>query len=176
MLSEPLAITNRRLLDKYGTNLSGMARYRVVFTNDQFEKRKSTFRDFHNGVVLIREVEEVRTVPKYPYAKDCYILEALNRCEGEEVLDHNGYEPLFIFRDKNDNPLDPVWRVIEMVVHVSLHPEKLSPSDFDDKERKEYEKELEYLEQYLDNQSPEIASALHDGVAITVPDLSSTKS
>ena len=175
LLSEPLDVINKRLIDRYGSNLQGQANYRVIFANTQFEKRESIYRDMYKDIIFLREVKEIREVPKYPYATNCYILELLARYHGDEVVNHNGYEPLFVFRDARGNPLDPIQRVIENILHTLFHPIKVSPADVDRSEEEQKEKEVEFMMQYMENNDPYIASMLQDGSAVTVPDMSMTK-
>src|SRR5258705_8908463 len=76
-LSVPVEEVNN-WLKKYGS-FDGMPKFRLVFANDQREKRLGTFCDYTSEGIFIREVTEVREVKKYPEEnyKDCYLLERL---------------------------------------------------------------------------------------------------
>src|SRR6476659_3793285 len=100
-------IINRRLKDIYGTDLLGQPIYRVIWSDDETEKRFGTFRDFVPGTnILVREVTEVRETKKYSYVHpSCYVLEKLffNQ-HNKEILDNRTlspqtctYEPLWVF-------------------------------------------------------------------------------
>ena len=71
---EPIEEINKHLLDNYGYFAIDTPNFRVVFSDDQYEKRFGTFEDY-NGAIFIRRVEEVREVPKYWHVKERYILE-----------------------------------------------------------------------------------------------------
>jgi hypothetical protein len=37
-----------------------------------------------------------------------------------------GYESIWFFRDKNDNPLDPTMYVVQFIIHLVFNPKRLS--------------------------------------------------
>lgn len=91
--------------------------WRVVYSHDQFEKRLITHSD--EGFELLEPI--VITVPKYrQWADNFYILErALPVPEFVEsdLADKWSYEPVWIFKDKNNNPLPPLWEVCQIVIN-----------------------------------------------------------
>jgi hypothetical protein len=106
-LIENIEDINEQLLIKYGREeeAGGKAKFRVVFSDDQFEKRITRWNDF--GAELL--FPEVRELPKYrQYIKGKFILERLVPVVGEtDLVDRVSYEPLHVFVDKNDNYLPP---------------------------------------------------------------------
>jgi len=69
---------NKLLIEKFGVDtVTGLPMWRVAWAPDQYNKRRGTFRDFTEGGIFIREVTEVREVPKYPHLRGLYILELL---------------------------------------------------------------------------------------------------
>src|SRR5262249_7313637 len=92
-----LDFLNKQIKEKYGYK-RGIPRFRIVWANDEFEKRFGTYTDWTNNGVLIREVTEVRLVPKYPIAKDRYILETVADYPMPNLVDSNGYECLWKFQ------------------------------------------------------------------------------
>lgn len=141
---------NKRLLQRAGTTVEGYQRYRLVFADSEFEKRESNFRDLYQNVTLIRDVVEVREVPKYPTAKGCYVLEQfVGRTKDTGLKNHNGYEPVWVF-EKDGKPLDPVWFAIEYLIKRLETPiEKLTQEQMDklesEEETKEYLRAMEAL-------------------------------
>src|SRR3972149_7749627 len=71
---EPIEEINKHLLDTYGYFAIDTPNFRVVYSDDQYEKRFGTFEDY-NGSIFIRRVTETREVPKYWHIKERYILE-----------------------------------------------------------------------------------------------------
>jgi len=112
---ESIETINRRLTDHYGST-NDMTNYRIVWSEDQFEFRKTAFTD--EGLELI--YPEVRKLPKYrQWIHEKFVLErltevpAINQDELELVL---SYEPLWVFEDKEGFPLRPAWIVCKFVV------------------------------------------------------------
>jgi hypothetical protein len=162
---EPLLILNRRLKDKYGT-ISDHARYRIVWSTTETEKRKGRFNDFY-GPIFLRTVEGIREVPKYPFYKDRWVLEMYTGISyfTSEVVDHNGYEPLFVF-DNNGKYLDPVWRAVEFILYRANSPVKRSASDIADEDRAKEEAEERYFFDYLTDMD---TIGIKEGRTIVVP-------
>jgi hypothetical protein len=75
------------------------------------------------------------------------------------------YEPLYKFEDKNGNPLPLDWEAIEFFMHCLLYGKPMTKSDWDDQEKKEFDREVALTYDYLDNQSPYLASKIRDGEA-----------
>lgn len=78
------------------------------------------------------------------------------------------YEAIFVFHDKDGNPLEPVWRAIEIIVNASIHgPEKVFTSRTEGLEaQKIQDKEIEYFESVLENESPYLATMFHNREAV----------
>jgi hypothetical protein len=114
---EQITTLNQRLIDHFGIDSnSGKPIFRIVWANDEVEKRKMSTLD--NGILLLFPV--VREVKKYPYIRDFYVLERLvvvpdfQREELADVL--LSYEPVWVFKDSNDNPLPPAWDPCKLIV------------------------------------------------------------
>ncbi len=123
--SEPLDIINRRLKEQYGTfSYTDMPMYRVVWSSDQVEKRWTGYTD--EGWELVNP--EVRELPKYrQWNGDCFILE---RClavpPGSDMVEEWSYEPLWAFKDHNNNPLPPNYKYCEVVIETVLEAAALA--------------------------------------------------
>ena len=103
-------VINSQLKDLYGSDIvTGLPIFRVVWSEDQVEKRHGTFVDYvPNTEIYLRTVTEVREVPKYKqWIHGRHILERLvvvpevNRAE--LPASKISYEPLWVFRKGDDN-------------------------------------------------------------------------
>jgi hypothetical protein len=117
-LTEPIDSLNRQLIDLFGIDtITGHPIWRIVFSENQFEKRLVDTTD--EGLVLLHPV--VREVPKYrQWIKEKYVLERLvlvpdvNREELGGVK--QSYEPLFVFEDGKGDYLPPKIQVAKFVI------------------------------------------------------------
>jgi len=112
---EEISAINKRLLDHYGRFTDGRANWRVVWSDDQFEKRwvTSTTEGFELITPLVAEV------PKYSYIPHRYILERLvpvpNFVESD-LFEKTSYEPIWTFQDNEGNPLPPIWEAVYLLI------------------------------------------------------------
>lgn len=114
---ETLETINYRLKRDYGYfEHTYNQLWRVVDSHDIFEKRLITHSD--EGFELASPV--VVEVPKYRQWADyfCILERALPVPEfvDTDLLDKWSYEPVWIFKDKNNNPLPPRWDVCQIVI------------------------------------------------------------
>jgi hypothetical protein len=119
---ESLEILNRRL-ERFGKYLDGRPNYRIVFSYDEMEKRFGTFEDRTSEGLFIREVTEVREVPKYrQYINpSAFILEKLLEVpffQQDQILLKTSYEPVWVFWDRFQNPIYPTWQGIELIINT----------------------------------------------------------
>ena len=117
ILMENLEYINRKLIDEYGIDtVTGRPIFRVVWANDQLEKRLVEYLD--SGLHLLHP--EVKEVKKYPYLKDLYVLERLvvvpDINEKELPVSKLSYEPIWAYRDADGVPLPPIWTPTKFVV------------------------------------------------------------
>lgn len=180
-------LINRKLSENYGKDFLGQPLYRVVWSNDQLEKRFAEFTDWvPNTNILLRRVKEVREVKKYPYLDHEYVLEKLFRNQhNDEILDNKTlnplaatYEPMWAFgHEKNGRAKYPIWRAIELIIISVNNPKKLTPSQMNDKE---FEQALEderlmteFLNTHIKNDS--LHSSVQDGDTIMMNDVTGNK-
>ena len=108
-LRESIESINKNLLYEYGSEFGDSPRFRVVFSEDQYEKRWTNFTD--EGFELIHP--EVRLLPKYKqFIQAKYILERLVPVpEGVEtdLITKVSYEPAWVFQDSKGNYLPPFF-------------------------------------------------------------------
>lgn len=152
--------------------------WRIVYSEDQFEKRLGTFRDFTSENIFIRELTEVREVPKYrQWIQDKWVLERVMPVDGinaEELTEKLSYEPVWVFEDKHGNPLPPKWEVIEIVLHA-IHSAaaqsvgakyKMPESDKNPEARKV---EIDKIMEEIFGNETDVSTALEHQSAIVVP-------
>lgn len=116
-IPESLEIINKRLSDYYGKFEDGRQNWRVVWSDDQVEKRLMSHTD--EGFELLTPV--VREVKKYSYIKHKYVLERLipiPSFHGQDLVDKTSYEPVWTFEDSQGNPLPPIWEAIYLLIQV----------------------------------------------------------
>lgn len=114
---ERIETLNQRLVDHFGIDSdTGRAMFRIVWANDETEMRKIQETEF--GVQLLHP--EVREVRKYPYLKDLYVLERLvvipDVNKDELPAQKLSYEPLWAYRDDDNNPLPPLWTPTKFII------------------------------------------------------------
>src|ERR1035437_5550442 len=102
-LRETIESINKKLKEEYGTEFGNSPRFRVVFSEDQYEKRMTDFTD--EGFELI--TPEVRLLPKYKqWIREKYILERLIPVTGEtDLVVKVSYEPAWVFQNKKGDYL-----------------------------------------------------------------------
>jgi len=148
---------NERLIKLYGKEpLTGLAKYRVVWSELQTEKRYGSYDVLtqETGIWLGRKQGLVE-IKKYWYlAKPCWLLERVEPNKNRKDLFHDKhtYEPILTFLDKDNNRLDLNWRAIEFLLHQLEHVEKkfLNEEDHRQIEEKKMDKESEKVYGILD--------------------------
>jgi len=115
-LTEPIEQINQRLIDEFGLETDGRPRFRVVFSEDQFEKRLTSFTD--EGLELL--FPEVRELPKYrQYIHAKYLMERLVPVLGEtDLVTKTSYECAWVFQDKIGNYLPPRFDACKFVAEA----------------------------------------------------------
>lgn len=167
--TESVEVLNQRLVDYFGY-FEGQPSWRVVFSDDQLEKRRGTYRDHTKEGLFLREVTEIREVPKYrQWIQHKWILERLTAvpemCQ-DELLTRLSYEPIWVFEDKKGNPLDPIWMAIEYLVTRILGKQGRRP--FIPEENAE--ERISKLEEYLFGNETDVGDALAHKEGIVVPE------
>ena len=113
---------NQSLIDLYGIDTStGEAIWRVVWSEDQFEKRLGTYSDYTREGIYLKTVTEVRLVPKYrQWIKEKWVLEQLTVVPEMNMPElpttKLSYEPMFPFEDARGEALPPKLEVCKIVI------------------------------------------------------------
>jgi hypothetical protein len=113
-------IINKDLLDKYRT-IQNYPVYRLVWSEDTFENRLGTFREFTESGLFIREVTDVRKVRKYNYIHHRWIFEMWapgSITRNPETPDAAGgdYVPVYVFESGQGSYLSPTRKVVEFLI------------------------------------------------------------
>lgn len=127
--TEPIESLNRQLRDEYGADtVTGRAIYRIVWSEDQYEKRMSKFTPA--GVELLQpEVQEFPKYkqwtrgPKFIMERLCYI-DVVSGYADELTINKLSYEPVWTFMDNKYNALPPRWDVCKIIIdtiHAAMY-------------------------------------------------------
>ncbi|HWY36524.1 MAG TPA: hypothetical protein VNX68_17905 [Nitrosopumilaceae archaeon] len=117
---------NLRLIERYGLFENGLANFRIVFSDDQFEYRLGRYAKFdaHGNKIGESQEDEFMYVPKYrQWIPHMWVLEKLvpvPELNNHELLSKTSYEPLYPFMDNNYNPLPPKWELTELIIRNVL--------------------------------------------------------
>lgn len=123
-LTEKVETINQRLADYFGIDtVSGQQMWRIVWSEDQFEKRFGEYEDRSPEGLFIRRVREVREVPKYrQYIDHKYVLEHLVVVPDINIPElptvKVSYEPIWVFEDRNGFPLPPKWEASQYIINT----------------------------------------------------------
>ena len=170
-LRESIESINEKLLNDYGTEFGNAPKFRVVFSEDQYEKRFTDFTD--EGLELI--YPEVRLLPKYKqYIREKYILERLVPVIGEtDLLTKVSYEPAWVFQDKHGNYLPPFYEGCKHVIEslFSAIDKAGTFTKYKDKNISVEERaaELKKVEDQLFGNETEVGDHLAYGTGVVVP-------
>ena len=148
---------------KFGRDLSGNVRFRISWSDSQTEKRLGTHNVFY-GSIFLRTETGVREVPKYSYIKSRFVLERLIYHSNPELpISKISYEPIYVFEDSKGNNLPLNEKVAIIVCHTCLNPnmnDAQKRAFFEDWNEKEFDKEVKYFEDVMDEGY--VANRLHD--------------
>lgn len=172
---DTIELLNQNLIDEYGIDTeTSQPLFRVVWSDDQLEKR--LVYELASGVQLLHPM--VMEVKKYSYLKHLYVLERLvvvpedNRRElGDIKL---SYEPVWVYKDVNNQPLPPVWiatKVVVDVLYAALGKKSMRKYVEDESEttKEGREQKIDKIVEELFGDETETGDALAYGEAIVVP-------
>lgn len=166
---------NQKLLEAYGKHLSAdKANFRVVWSEDQLEKRFGVFNVYYNDM-FVREETGIREVAKYEYLDHQWVVERMHPNYHKDVMEGSYvYEPLWAF----PRGLPLKWEAVDYCVKMAL---KMIPIDYDkrtpqseseaiDQDEKRKAKEVRDARTELDNVSnpSELELRLKDGDAVSM--------
>jgi hypothetical protein len=167
---------NKRIQERYGTFWDGKPNFRIIWSEDETEKRRTRYSD--KGIELAQW--EVRELPKYKqWIHQKYVLERLTvvpEFVETDLVEKFSYEPLWVFEDKNGVALVPTWpacwHILETVLHAmdNTHYVKYKDPESDPKEAKEvYKARIDALVDDLFGNETDVTDALGLKEGIVVP-------
>lgn len=170
-LREPIESINQRLLDTYGRPIDDeRAKFRVVWSDDQLEKRWVTHTK--DGFELLQPI--VKEVPKYKqYIRHRYILERLQPIVGEtDLTEKVCYEIVWNFSDKNGKYVPPWFEACRHIIDNILN--NMAVKSYyakykDNMSKEQYLADLQKMEDELFGNETDVTDALTYGSAIVVP-------
>ena len=168
---EQAVFINKQLEKTYGKAEDGRVIFRVVWSDSQRERR---LEDVYHGLFLPYPI--IQDLPKYSYISERWVLEKLVYHPCKEIPESaNGhYEPVYVFQDKDGNYLTPhFWACQAAIDSLNRPPQTKGQAEAKQAEhdQKTYDKTLAIIQ----NESPYLATMLHNKEAIVVPDLEGTK-
>lgn len=160
---------------RYGKDqVRNQPQYRLSWSTTETERRFGTYHVYYMQHIFLREERGELEVPKYPDFPDCWVLENFIYAPVMEIPEtKNGhYEILYPFLSPKREPLEPLFRVCEIVIWCQRNPHQ--PGELynilSERDKKLFQKEVAYFEDILEDRSGSwIVSALHDREAVTVP-------
>lgn len=193
MSNSDITKLNKQLEKEYGLGFSenglqmgagNRPLWRIVWSLEQTERRLGTYRDFIPGTnILLREVTEIREVPKYPWVKPRWLLEKLMYApcpDLPETLDKPHYELIYVYQNLADEFVMPVWELTKFLIdNINLGAEEaarrnpyMNPEKWEALMHEEDRKKEEKIYDELLQESSPIASALGDKEGVSMAGLS----
>jgi hypothetical protein len=112
---------NNYLARDYGYFEGVHPNFRIVWSHDEFEKRKSNYSD--EGIELLFPV--IKEVPKYrQWCDERYVLERVIPIPAEletDQINKFSYEPIWVFQDGQNNFLPPNYDVCKIIIYSLYH-------------------------------------------------------
>jgi hypothetical protein len=148
--------------------------FRVVFSDDQFEKRMTEFTD--SGIQLLNP--EVREQPKYKTIgiQGKWILERLVVVPEINIKELAGaklsYEPLWVFQDKDGFPLPPKLEACKLIIdtlYAALGKQSMAKyvDELAKNPKEERDKRINNLQSELFGNETAVGDALAHGYGIS---------
>lgn len=180
ILTESVESINKQLKELFGIDtISGLQMWRVVWSEDQFEKRLGTYDDYSTGGIYLRTVTEVREAPKYrQWIQEKYVLERLTVIpmlnQQDLPTEKLSYEPIYVFETKKGEYLPPKIEAAKFIINgIYAAQGKQSMAKYVDEEMKNpeeaREKRILELEHELFGNETMVGDALAYREAIVNP-------
>lgn len=174
LLVETIEFINSKLDRQYGRAFNGQSNFRIVWSEDQFEKRWTKFTD--DGLELLQA--EVRFLPKYrQHIHEKYVLERYIPIIGETDLTVKvNYEPCWVFHNGKGEYIPPRYDMCTVIIDSILEAAGRK-SGFkkyvDPTTSPEYRKQqIEKMQEELFGNETETGDSLAYKEGVTVPSVS----
>lgn len=161
-------------LKRFGKNLMGDSLFRLVWSDEQHEKRIGTYNEFY-GSIFLRTTSGCLEVPKYPYLKKRWVLERWfppNLVYDLSIPDsvRGSYEPVYVFESGGGGYLEPNWKVVEIVISQIESKAKgfvERKSELEDLDEKKEEGEVQGIEDKIGISPIEFALRNKEAVSLS---------
>lgn len=158
-------VINNQLRDIYGSDIvTGLSIFRVVWSEEQLEKRYGTFTDFVPGTdIFLRTITETREVPKYrQWIHEKHILERLvvvpefqqQELPGSKI----SYEPLWVFENRYGNYLPPRLDACKFIIDGVLAAQAVTTMMITGNEKRDRTTLAKYIDPDAGKNSEELKS------------------
>lgn len=169
LLTEPLERINYELERDFGKQIDDRPSWRVVWSEDQTEKRWMDKTD--EGFDLL--YPEVRLVKKYQHIQERYVLEHLVPIPPNmqtDLVANASYEPIWTFEDRHRNYLPPSLDACKMIIeaiYASMQQKNAFTKYKDDTATPEAnQKKLQDMEEKLFGNETPVTDALAYGYGV----------
>jgi hypothetical protein len=165
---------NKHLREHFGIHTeTGKEMWRVSWSNDQYEKRLTDTTD--EGLQLL--YPEVRELPKYQWIRSRWILERLCGVPVQHVRElptiKLSYECAWVFKDRTDDYIRPVFEAAKFIVDVIYSREgKPFPRYIDPDSEEPLEKQKERVDKLVEElfgDESDLMMRTVTGEAVVVP-------
>lgn len=162
---------NKHLKRDFGEQ-DGKANFRLVYTKGLMEQRMCEVRPKAGGIEFPSYLT-VEERPKYQYLPDDYwVVEKLYTVTGvnAEILPgiKFSYEPIFVFKRPDNTKLPVSEDAVMAIVHTHVFHRRrtIDKEALNEMEAKEYERQVDYLTQFLMDECSPMALKLKTGRAV----------
>lgn len=114
-------------LSTRGKNPLEQPMFKLVWSDNEIEKRHGTYEIFY-GDIFVRTEVGLKEVPKYSYISERWVLEMWVPYENVEIPETVGkgsYEPFWVFQDKQGNYLRPTIKALQFLVEFTQKTAKV---------------------------------------------------
>jgi hypothetical protein len=132
-------------------------KYRISWSTTEIERRFGTYHVYYMQNIFLREETGEMDTPKYPDFPDCWVLEKFIYAPVLELAEsQNGhYEIMYPFLSPKKEPLEPLFRVCELVIWMANNPQ--NPHELmnilTERDKKLFESEVSYFKDVLDDEN-----------------------
>lgn len=171
---ESINTINQRLRDEYGLFDDGNPRFRVVWSDDQYEVRFGTYEKVTESGIYLGTEEGFKYVPKYNYLPHQFVLErATGVPEGtKELTTKISYEPMWGFGELREIPWPRIKVIVDVIVEFTYRgkrPAKYTDLGLDSNSLEAKRERVNELRQALFGDDHSIVDALRyrEGVVMS---------
>ncbi len=177
---------NKYLEQIYGRALDNKPKFRVVWSNELTEVRHGSFDRYTESGIYLGSHEGIQRAPKYTYIRDKYVLEVYTRAFPEVfggsivhstdiVKEGDFYEPLRVFRTKNNEYLPPREDVCKIVCDSFIelinrpNSQRLTRTINDNNDERDMKAEIAKFESILQMDDSDLLGKIRNKEAIFLP-------